>query len=225
MLCEQCHGREATVHVAAVSWPSRELTKHLCECCYPAFEAANTKSYSSQTVVPLPIGVEQITASEYLDFCARAGANGADKPILKHICKELERFPASQERLAIEFMTIALERLTRGADSWDLISIGRSFGSWVSSMRLSEYTRMLEDIISRCVEQMTKSCSPPSDHSFGLGLTIAAQALRYADPTRFEVVLGRLKNESEELGCQREPIAYLERMIVEADLFDASRRR
>jgi len=122
MLCEQCQEREATVHVAAVSWPSGELTNHFCECCYPAVEAG--KSYSSQPATPLPIGVEKITASEYLEACARAGANGADKPTLKHIHKELERFPATQERLAIEFLTIALQCLAGGEDPWHLISTG-----------------------------------------------------------------------------------------------------
>ena len=67
MLCEQCQEREATVHTVLVQWPSGELTKHLCESCYPAVEAARAKSYASSPTTSPPINVEQISALEYLE--------------------------------------------------------------------------------------------------------------------------------------------------------------
>ena len=70
MLCEHCQVREATAHFSAVAWPSGDVTKHLCETCYPMAEAERTASYCSKRK-PLPvIDVERITAAEYLRFAS-----------------------------------------------------------------------------------------------------------------------------------------------------------
>src|SRR5262249_31158352 len=90
-LCELCREREATVHMAIVSWPSGEQQQHLCESCFPEIEAARIQSYATQHAPPPPpVDVEDITAAEYLDAFARAAANGPDKLVLRHICDELK---------------------------------------------------------------------------------------------------------------------------------------
>src|SRR5207253_5849805 len=128
MLCEQCQIREADVHVAIVGWPSSESTKHVCEACYPAIEAARVKSYAPQQIVPAPNDVEHITAQGYLDAASRAAANGAHKPALKQINDELNRLPATRARLALEFLRMACEALAKGNDPRHLIGLGGGFG-------------------------------------------------------------------------------------------------
>jgi hypothetical protein len=227
MLCEQCREKDATVHVTLVAWPLAEPASHdFCESCYTEAEAARARSYASQPSAPLPVNVEQITASEYLEASARGVANSADSPALKHIHRELKRLPATRERLALKILTMAAQSLDRGDDHYDLIGLGGCFGRSIRSQRLPEYTALLEKIVFRSFELLSQFPNPPSEHPFAFGLSLAVLALRHADQHRFTTVLETLKGQCAE-GAQenrRRILADLERSIVEADQ-DVRRRR
>jgi len=217
MLCQQCQVREATIHFSAVAWPSGEDTKHLCETCYPESEAKRTASYGPKRK-PLPvIDVERITASEYLDFAARSHANSADAPAYRHVSEELERFPATRERLAAELLTMALQSLEQGNDSWDLVGLGSCFGNSVPAAKTSAFIQLLQRIVLRSVELMAQSSNAPSDHPFGMGLTMAGNALRRADPTRLSTLLEGLKAQRGEFVQARTVVDYLESRMAESD--------
>jgi hypothetical protein len=138
-LCEHCRQREATVHLAVVSWPSCEQMQHLCESCYPEIEAKRTQSYNTQPPPSLPDDIEDITAAEYLDATARAASNGPDKLVLRHIGDELKRFPATRARLAIEFLTMAKHSLDQKDDACYLIADGACFGNSIEPSRLRNF--------------------------------------------------------------------------------------
>src|SRR6516162_6042766 len=121
MLCQQCQAREATIHFSALAWPSGEDTNHFCENCYPQAEAERAASYNPKPKPAPVIDVERITASQYLDFAAKAHANSSDAPTYRRITEELKRFPATRGRLATEMLTMALQSLQNGSDSWHLI--------------------------------------------------------------------------------------------------------
>jgi hypothetical protein len=213
MLCQQCQSREATVHFSAVAWPSGEDKKHLCETCYPDAEAKRTASYGPKRK-PLPvIDVERITALEYLDFAARSHANSADAPAYRHVSEELKRFPATRERLATEMLTMALQSLGQGNDSWDLVGLGSCFANSVPGAKTSAFIQLLETIVLRSVELMAQSPNAPSDHPFGMGLTTAGNALRRADPARLSSLLGGLKAQHRESLPVRAVLDYLEQQM------------
>ncbi len=212
-LCEHCREREATVHVAVVSWPSGEQLQHLCELCYPEIEAARIQSYATQPALPLPVDIEDITASEYLDACARAAANGPDKLVLRHICDELKRFPATRARLAIELLTMAKHSLDQNDDAFSLIGIGAQFGDLIDAVRLAEFIGLLESIIHQSVNLMAQYSLPPSQHPFGMGLSMAILALKRADPSRLAAIRERLASQPEREGLPnyRAAIEYFEK--------------
>ena len=165
MLCEQCQSNEATVHFSAVAWPSGEVTKHLCETCYPKDEAERTHWYGLRPN-PLPvIDPQEIAARKYWD----------------------------RERLAREILTKALETLEKGDDAWELVGFGCGLGSSVTGVKSAELIELLEKIFLRLFELMAESATPPADHPFGVGLTMAGNALRRADPARFSTLLEGLK--------------------------------
>lgn len=214
MLCEQCQLREATVHFSALSWPSGEVTRHLCGNCYPDAEAERTASYGPERKALPVIDVEHITAVEYLDFAVRAQANSADAPAYRHISNELERFPVTRERLALEILTMAWQALERGNDAWLLIVLGGCFGNSVPPPNAPTFIELLEKITRRSAELMAQSANAPTEHPFGFGLTLAATALRTADDMRFSTLLEELKAHHPSM---REIIDYVERKIAESD--------
>jgi hypothetical protein len=227
MLCEECQEREATVHVAVFSWPSGELSTHLCESCYPAAEAARARSYAVQPAAPAPIDVEHITATEYLQVAARAAANGADKPALKHISRELERFPVTRGRLGLELLRLAWQSLEQGNDPYDLILLGGCLGNSAQTQRPPEYAELLEKIVVRSFEALARLPNPPSAHPFGFGLTAAVRAFQRADPQRSATVIASLKDAcgietQEHMGII---IDCVEQRIAEADQKLQQRRR
>jgi hypothetical protein len=59
--------------------------------------------------------------------------------------------------------------------------------------RRREYIDHLEDVILRFVDLMAKSPKPPSPQRLGLGLSLAALALRKADENRYTKILTSLK--------------------------------
>jgi hypothetical protein len=217
MLCQQCQTREATVHFSAVVWPAGEDARHLCESCYPEAEAKRTASYGPERK-PLPvIDVEHITALEYLDFAAKSHANSADAPTYRHVSQELKRFPATRERLAMEMLTMALQSLEQGNDAWDLVGLGSCFANSMPGARTPAFTQLLERIVLRSVELMAQSSNAPSDHPFGMGLTMAGNALCRADPARLSTLLEGLKDQHGEFVQARTVVDYLERRMAESD--------
>jgi hypothetical protein len=223
-LCEHCQEREATVHVAVVSWPSGEQVQHLCESCYPKIEAARTQSYTTQSPPSLPADVEEITAAEYLDAFARAAANGPDKLVLRHICDELKRFPATRARLAIEFMFMAKQSLDQEDDPFFLIGKGASFGDFTESTRLPEFTELVESIIHKSIALIGKSSSPPAPHPYGFGLDLAISAMYRIDPSRLAAIRETLARQPEKEGQPnyRAAIEYFEK---QSTTFGSKRRR
>jgi hypothetical protein len=202
--------------MAVVSWPSGEQMRHLCESCYPEIEAARTQSYNTQPAPELPDDVEDITAAEYLDACARAGINGPDKLVLRHICDELERFPATRARLAIELLTMAKHSLDKNDDAFYFIGKGASFGASIEASRLSEFLELLESIIHQSVQLMANSSLPPSPHPYGFGLNMAILALHRASPSSLakirETLLGQSDKQSE-LNF-RNVVEYMDKQIA-----------
>jgi hypothetical protein len=178
MLCERCQSNEATVHFSAVAWPTGDLTKHLCETCYPKDEAERTASYEAKRK-PLPV----------INFTAR-------------------------ERAAMELLGRALESLEKGDDAGDMVGFGIGLSNSVPGAKTSALVQLLERIFLRSVELLAKSSSPPSDHPFGLGLTIAGNALRQADPGGFSTLLESLKAQQGDLPIHA-VLDYLERRQTE----------
>lgn len=144
MYCETCGKKAATVHMTIVSWPSGEIVRHLCEFCYPEAEAARARIDTVPPTVQLPAAVELITATEYLGISVKAAANGADKPVFKHLCRELERLPVTRARLAVELLEMAWKSLEEEGDPYDLIGLGCSFGNSVQAPKSQEYVDLLE---------------------------------------------------------------------------------
>jgi hypothetical protein len=201
------------VHVAIVSWPSSERFQHLCELCYPETEAARAQSYTTQAPPSLPADVEDITAAEYLNAGARAAANGPDKLVLRHICDELKRFPATRARLAIEFMSMAKQSLDQEDDPFFLIGQGASFGDFTESTGLPEFTELLESIIHQSIALIGKSSSPPSPYPYGFGLDLAISAMYRADPSHLALIRETLARHPEKEGQPnyRAAIEYFEK--------------
>jgi hypothetical protein len=200
-----------------MAWPPGEDTKHLCETCYPEAEAKRTASYGPERK-PLPvIDVDHITALEYLHFAARSHANSADAPAYRHVSQELKRLPATRERLGTEMLTMALQSLEQGNDSWDLVGLGSCFGNSVSRANTSAFIQLLERIILRSIELMARSPNAPSDHPFGMGLTLAGNALRQADPGRLSTLLEGLKAQHRDFVQARMVIDYLEKQMAESE--------
>ncbi len=194
-----------------MSWPSGEDTKHLCEICYTEAEAKRTASYSPKRK-PLPvIDVEHITASEYLEMGDRSHANSADAPAFRHVSEELERFPATRERLAAEMLTMALQSLEQGSDCCYLVGLGSCLGNSVPGAKAPGLIELLERIVLRSAELMTQSSNAPSNHPYGMGLTMAGKALRRADPARFSTLLEGLKVH------HRKAFAYLQTVMAESE--------
>jgi hypothetical protein len=226
MLCELCQEREATVHVAVVSWPTSEVEEHLCETCYPAAEAARIKPYVVPPPVPLPENVELISATEYLQFSIKAAESLAYKPAFKHVCKELERFPATRARLALEFLRMELRSPEQGKDPHFLIRQAGCFGNSVQTGMPPEYGDLLEKIVVRSFEDLVKSPTPTSAPTFGFGLSLAFVALCRADPKRGTELLAKIKEPGGQDAERRRSIAqHLERRIAIADRKRPRRKR
>jgi hypothetical protein len=161
---------------------------------------------------PLPvIDVEHITASEYLEMAARSHANSVDAPAYRHVSEELKRFPGTRERLATEMLTMALQSLEQGSDSWNLVGLGSCFGNSVPGAKTPGFIQLLERIVLRSVQLMTQSSNGPSNHPFGMGLTMAGNALRRADPARLSTLLEGLKAQHGTV------VEYLETRMAESD--------
>jgi len=226
MLCEDCQEREATVHMAVVSWRSGEINKHRCDSCYPAAEAARAKSCAAQPSAPLPSNVEDLTATEYLRLSARAVANSADKAAFKHLCRELEGLPVTRARLGVELLWMALLSLEQGNDPYNLIGLGGCFGNSTQTQKSQEYVNLLERIVVRSFERLAQSPKPPSAHPFGFGLTLAVIALRRTAPVLWATVLAALKDPTAEKADQRRLIMdYVEQHIAKAGRTRNRRRR
>lgn len=101
------------MHFSAVTWPSGDITRHLCENCYPKEEAERIASYTPKRKSLPVIDVADMTAQDYLLFSAKAQANSADAPAYRHLSAELKRFPATRQRIATEMLTIALDSLEK----------------------------------------------------------------------------------------------------------------
>lgn len=201
MLCEKCNEREATVHLSFLDWTTGELTKHLCDPCSEGADATLSKPYGSQPTSPLPSDVEHITAQQFLSACEKAGANSADRPALRHIFAELNRFPAARERLAVEFLRMAWKSLQAGDDPIGWIINGCAFGGSLASVRSAEYTELLEKIIVRSVDLLVPFPEPPAAHSFAWGLETASIALKRLDATRFTTVISECESKGDDLEC------------------------
>ena len=213
MLCEHCLEKIATVHVTVLSWPSGEQCKHFCESCAASAQAESAQPDVKQPATPVLPDVEHLTATELLQFSARAAGNAADKPILNHIHRELERLPATRDRLALE-LRMALQSLEFGNDPYDLIGLGGCLGNATHTEKPAEYAELLEKLIVRSFEQLSRSPNPRSSHPFGFGLTLAIVALSQADPQRSATVMANLKNAASDQG--RMIIADVEQHIAEA---------
>src|SRR5215469_13591466 len=210
MLCEDCQKRDATVHLAVVSWPSGEIIKHLCESCYPAFELTHTSQYAIDSPAPLPSNVERLTAKEYLEFSAKAAANGADKPVFKYVCEELKKLPVTRARLSVELLSLAWQSLKEGDDPYDLIGLGCCFANSIQTAQTEKCVELLEKIIVRSVESMEVSPKPPSAHPLGFGLTLAVIALRKIAEKRYAKLLAVLRNPTDgEINRRRSVMTYL----------------
>src|SRR6476619_890096 len=53
MVCERCKEREANTHLTVILEKAGETEHHLCEVCYPEFEAYRNKTYNTQVATPL----------------------------------------------------------------------------------------------------------------------------------------------------------------------------
>src|SRR5947209_1021676 len=221
MLCEKCETREATVHWTILLEPSTEESKHVfCSTCFPEIEAERLKGYNSLAGVPPPltIDVERITAPQFMEAQAKAQRNGIDKPAFKGILKSLENLPKTRERLALEFLTLALQSLERGEIPPDLIGWA-SFGCSPESEIVPTYTMLLEKIILQYFELLGRSSSKPPAPRSSFQLTMAVLELRRVALQRFSTLFARLKREygEGEDDPRRFLIAELEEKISRAD--------
>ena len=192
MLCEDCQQRAATVHVTVVSWGAAEASRHLCERCYPAEEAVRAKSRITP-VTPPPANVEHVTGEEFHRLMVRARANvGADRPAFDYVCRELNKFPNTRARLALELLRMACQSLEDGNNPRDLICYGGCFGKPLETIKVQEYVRLLERIVVLSFARVMESTKPLSHHPFGFGLRSAVARLRHADSERCAAVLARL---------------------------------
>lgn len=211
MLCERCQTNEASVHFSALAWPAGELTKHLCETCYPQDEALRTASYGSKSKSMPDSDTQSFSAQEGFAIFAGASAISADVPAYRRLSAELWRSPANREQAAIEILTRALQTLEKGKDAWDVIGFGSCLGNSAPGPKSSAFVELLEKIFLRSIELMAQSQSQPADHPFGLGLTMAAKALRRADLARYVTMLECLKAEYKGDHPARPVLEYLER--------------
>jgi hypothetical protein len=219
MLCERCQAIEATVHLAAILWPTGERIEHFCDSCYPEAEAARVKQYTPEPVpVALP-DVERMTASEYLQFSARAAANGADKPLMHQLNEELKRLPATRHRLGLEMLKMALDSVERGDDPMLLLGVGGCLVNPTDSQKPHEGVELLRKLVFELFDRLLQpSAGSSSSEHFRFLLGLAVIALRKADPQclerLFEALQGRSVGSGEE---RRKTIEYVKAHLADAD--------
>ena len=80
MRCERCKIRDATTHVTVLLERTGAVEHHLCEVCYPGFEAERNRTYNTQIPTALRADFEAITAKEFVELQERATRNSVDMP-------------------------------------------------------------------------------------------------------------------------------------------------
>src|SRR5215475_14215229 len=102
MLCERCKEREANTHLTVILEKSGETEHHLCETCYPEFEAERNRTYNTQVATPLRNDFEAITAKEFIEMQERSHRNSVDAPAFKQLLEKLSPLSDVKERLSFE---------------------------------------------------------------------------------------------------------------------------
>lgn len=117
----------------------------------------------------------------------------------------------NRERLATELLEKAFHSLEKGDDAWEMVGFGIGSTSSLPDVRIAALVPLLEKIFLRSVELMAQSSTPPSDHPFGVGLTIAGHALRRADPARYSAMIETLKAQHRGSSAALAVLDYVER--------------
>ena len=203
MICERCREQDATVSVTLVVGAS--LEKHnYCEACHQKAEGERVKAYTSPPTAAVPVDIESITASEFLNASRRANRNSSDKPAFKHILETLGRLPQTRQRLALELLPLAWQALERGEEPpFETVLYGCRSVS-IEPQRLPEYTAWLEKIIRRSFDLRRRLSEPPGEHGpFAMTLSMTLLALGRVNRDRFTALLSQLKLEGGEVHLDR----------------------
>ena len=141
------------------------------------------------------MNVERITASDFLKAQDRARRNAAENPAFRNISKQLKDLPKSQERLAFEFIMMALQALERGASPRAMIVKALYFEGAIESAREPEYLAHIENVIFRCFELLGQVKTGTGEYtSLQLTLSLTLMAVRKRDRNRFSLVLETLRH-------------------------------
>ena len=176
------------------------------------------RSYNSPANPPSsPIDVERITAAEYLDAAAKAERNGDDKPALRRILTELERFPNIRQRLAFEMLPMFLRSLKAGTEPPHyLVSFVTLSANSIDLQRLPEFAAGLEKIILQFFD--LAGARPAARQPSTLTILSSALTLHQVDKERFVSVFAELKRRcgAAENDPRREFITHIEWVMTEA---------
>jgi hypothetical protein len=162
------------------------------------------------------MSIEHITASEYLDAANRAAANGVDRIPFAQTVKELEGFPGTKQRLAFEFLAMALRVLEVKDDPSGLVSLAACWTGSVEEPRRAEFATLMEKIVLRYIEILGQRGNHPNGiHPFVLTFTMGLLVIREFDQRRFLALLEQLKRQCGDSDPRRAIIVETEQMLSE----------
>jgi hypothetical protein len=153
------------------------------------------------------MNVALITAREYLEAERKASCNGKDTAAFVRIKAELKQLPSVQERLSLEFLSMAWDALHRNNDPGRLAVLGICYTCAASGQQLPNHTALIEKIVTRCFELTGKEQNRQLALTAELGLT----SLRTLNPMRFRFVVDALRQR-----CARPSLAAQSEILSRA---------
>jgi hypothetical protein len=194
MVCERCKEREANTHLTVILEKAGETEHHLCEVCYPEFEAYRNKTYNTQVATPLRADFEAITAKEFVEMQERARRNSVDMPAWKQLFDKLSQLSDVKERLSFEAIPLAWEYLNSGTEPPHIATM--LVGMFISptSNRLAEHTDWVEKMIFKTFELRKALPYDPGKHGpFCLTFMNLLTPLSTRSPELFDKIIASLK--------------------------------
>jgi hypothetical protein len=171
-----------------------ETEHHLCEVCYPEFDAERNKNYNTQVATPLRADFEVITAKEFVEMQERAQRNSVDMPAWKQLFEKLSPLSDVKERLSFEAIPLAWEYLNRGTEPPPIATMLVGMFISTTSKRLVEHTDWVEKMIFKTFELRKALPYDPGKHGpFCLTFMNLLTPLSVRSPERFDKIMASLK--------------------------------
>jgi hypothetical protein len=130
-----------------------------------------------------------ISALDYLNAARRALRNSDDRLAFRRLNEDLERLPATAERLAFEFLALASAAVEDGADPARLTLFAVRLSGFMGRQRLPEYWTHFDKLLVCCLERIGTG----DDVGPALTSKLALAHLRINDPERFRAVVEELR--------------------------------